>query len=165
MIIIDSQDIKHRRYLNLEFEYIVICADDMTYKEKSESYDTFSNEISNKDKKVKVNIKVIIPDVHTKNIIDLANVKNSRCIIFLDKFIFIILLLITLEQLYKCIFWNLYVKKITILKVISNYYDLTLKNSSFNIQPVVKLFGEDIKFDREKYAFKYCEGFRNYDFK
>ena len=57
MIIIDSEDIKHRRYLNLEFDYIVICADDMTYKEKSESYDTFSNEISNKDKKAKVNIK------------------------------------------------------------------------------------------------------------
>ena len=63
-----------------------------------------------------------------------------------------------MEQLYKCIFWNLYVKKIIILKVISNYYDLTQKNSSFNIQPVVKLFGEEIKFDREKYAFKDCEG-------
>ena len=63
-----------------------------------------------------------------------------------------------MEQLYKCIFWNLYAKKIAIVKIISNYYDLTLKNSSFNIQPVVKLFGEDIKFDREKYAFKDCEG-------
>ena len=70
-IIIDSEDIKHKRYINLEFEYIVICADNMTYREKNESYDTFSNEIPNKDKKGKVNIKVIIPDVHTKNIIDL----------------------------------------------------------------------------------------------
>ena len=40
----------------------------------------------------------------------------------------------------------------------SNHYDLTQTDSFFNIQPVVKLFGEDIQFVREKYSFKEGEG-------
>ncbi len=45
-------------------------------------------------------------------------------------------------------------KTITITKIISRYYDLTQADFFFNIQPKVNIFGEEIKYDREKYAFK-----------
>jgi len=49
-------------------------------------------------------------------------------------------------------------KQIQITKMISNYYDLTSLDSFFNIQPNVVLFGENIKYNREKCVFKNREG-------
>ena len=127
----------------------------MTYKEEREAYNKLSSELCDKDEKYKINIKVITPDMHTTNFVYLTN-----CwILFLDRLIYIICIFLTFGQVYKWIIsFFIPVKKIKIIKVISNHYDLTQNNSFFNIQPVVKLFGEDIKFDRQKYAFKEDEG-------
>ena len=93
--------------------------------------------------------------MHSTNFVYLTN-----CwMLFLDRLIYIICIFLTFGQIYKWIIsCFIPVKKIKIIKVISNHYDLTQNNSFFNIQPVVKLFGEDIKFDWQKYAFKEDEG-------
>ena len=85
-IIIDSEDTKNRRYLNLEFEYIYICVDEMTYKEEREAYNKLSSELCDKDGKYKINLKVITPDMHSTNFVYLTN-----CwMLFLDRLIYII---------------------------------------------------------------------------
>lgn len=150
---IDLKDIKHR-YLDFEINYIFICADEKTYQEESEAYNNFYNETSKKDKKFEVK-----KDISVSKYKALYIIHHTNCIVlFLDRFFYIIFIFLSLGQIYKHIlFCIIDMKKITIVKIISNYYDLTQSDSFFNIQPVVKVLGEDIKFDREKYAFKECE--------
>ena len=155
VIDIDSKDMGRLRYIDLEIEQIWICADEETYQEEKEACNNFSNEISKKDKQFKVERKIIIPGTTDRVSIYITNF----CLTFLDKFLYIIFMLLSFGIIYKC-FISCYIAKtkITIIKVISNHYDLTQTDAFFNIQPVVKLFREDIQFDRKKYAFSIGKG-------
>ena len=157
VIYLDTKDIEKLRYIDLKIEQFVICADELTFNEEKRVFDKFSNDISKKDKQFTVERRVNIPGTSDRVSIYITNF----CITFLDKFLYIIFIFLSFGLIYKC-FLSCYTgkAKITIIKVISNHYDLTETDSFFKIKPVVKLFKEDIKFDRKKYAFTECKGLR-----
>ena len=157
VIYLDTKDIEKLRYLDLKIEQVVICADEMTNNEEIQSFNRFSKEISKKDKQFQVERRVTIRGTSDRVSIYMTNF----CITFLDKFLYIIFIFLSFGLIYKC-FLSCYSDKakITIIKVISNHYDLAESDAFFKIQPVVKLFKEDIKFDRKKYAFTKCKGLK-----
>ena len=150
-IIIDSNDINNKRYLDLEIEIEEICVDEKTKNEFKTSYDEFYERTRKADDFFSVKKKIKIPNAHSKNIITLSN----SYIIILDRIIYIICIFLSLGQIYKIIIsCFMSKKKIIITKVISNYYDLTSGDSFFNIQPYVNLFGEYLEYQRNLYTFK-----------
>ena len=154
LININWDDINNKRYLDLEIEFVYIAVDKKTHEEERAAYDAFHREAS-RDESFLVKNYISMKNSHSKNIIS-----SSNCfILILDRFIFIIFILLSLGQIYKYIISCFMTeKKIQVTKIISNYYDLTSTDSFFNIQPNVRLFGENIKYDRAKCAFKNSEG-------
>ena len=97
VIIIDSKSINNSRYLILTINHTYVCADEMTKKERNESYKNFSKEISKKDREFKVKEELIIPGTHTRNFIYLTNYWR----IFLDRVIYIICIFLSFGQIFK----------------------------------------------------------------
>ena len=156
VISINSDDINNKRYFDLEIEYEYIALDRDTFDNESKAYSNFYNR-TNCDEFFSVKKLVDIKGGHSKNIISFGN-----CfIVFLDKLIFLICILLSLGQIYKYVISCFISKKtIKVTKIISNDYDLTQSDAFFNIQPKVNLFGEDLKYDREKCTFKNIEGLK-----
>ena len=150
-IIINSESVKNKKYLDLEIEYEYICLDNETKKEHDIKYEEFYNETRIKDNFFSVKKLVEIPNAHSKNIISLQN----PCLTILDKIIFIIAIFLTLGQIYKYfISQHIYESHIKITKIISNYYDLTEADFFYNIQPLVKLNQGTLNYQRNLFAFK-----------
>ena len=153
LININWNDINNKRYLDLEIEFVYIAVDIKTLEEEKAAYDAFYREAS-QDEHFFVKNYVSMKNSHSKNIISFSNCY----IIILDRFIFLIFIILSLGQIYKYIIsCFMSEKKIQVTKIISNYYDLTSTNSFFNIQPHVILFGEYLKYDRAKCSFKNSE--------
>lgn len=149
-----DSEIQDSRYLDLEIEFDFLALDQKTFDDEEKSFKDFSI-LADCDESYRVSRIVDIEKTHTKNIIAFTN----YFFIILDRIIFIISILLTFGQVYKFIMsCFMGKKKIKILKIISNYYDLTQSDSFFNIQPKITLLGEHIKYSREKYAFKHSDG-------
>ena len=154
IINIDSKDINNKRYLDLEISFVYISVDQKTNEEERREYNDFYSRAS-QDDHFFVDNYPSMKNSHSKNIIYFSN----WFIIILDRFIFCIFIILSLGQIYKYIISCFMAKKnIQITKMISNYYDLTSLDSFFNIQPNVILFGENIKYNREKCVFKNRDG-------
>ena len=147
---INSSDINNTRYFDLEIEYKYIVLDQKTYEEENKAYNDFYAR-ANCDDYCSVKRIVDVKYAHSKNIISLTN-----CfIVYFDRLIYLICIFLSFGQIFKhFISFFMSKKTITITKIISRYYDLTQADFFFNIQPKVNIFGEEIKYDREKFAFK-----------
>ena len=156
VININLYDIDNKRYFDLEIEYDYIAIDSDTYNDESKAYSEFYNRASC-DESFFVKKIVDIKGGHSKNIISFGN-----CfIVFLDKLIFLICILLSFGQIFKYVISCFMSKKtIKVTKIISNHYDLTQADAFFNIQPKVTLFGEDLKYEREKFSFKNIDGLK-----
>ena len=151
---INSSDIDNKRYFDLEIEYEYMGLDVDTSNDEKKAYSDFYDR-ANCDEHFFVEKLVPIKGTHSKNIIPFC----KYYIIILDRLIFLICILLSLGQIFKYVISCFMSKKtIKITKIISNHYDLTQSDSFFSIQPKINLFGEDIKYDREKFTFKNSEG-------
>ena len=150
-VIIDSKDIKNKKYINLEIQYEYFCADENTKNEHNEIFDNLTKVTKSKDNKYSVDKILIIPNSHKKNIVSFANAYVN----FFIKFFYILFIFLSFGQIYKLIicFYMIQIK-IKITKVISNYYDLSQADPFFEIMPTVKIFEENLNFDRNKFSFK-----------
>ena len=154
-VIIDSNYAEGKKYLDLEIEIEYICADDITKSNHDTAFSEFEDLVRRKDTYHSVKKVIEIPKAHSKNIISLT----SCCSMTFDRILFIIAIFLTLGQPFKYYISRQICKRnIKITKVISNYYDLTEADYFFNIQPNVKLNGENLQYNRKSFTFKNEEG-------
>ena len=70
-------------------------------------------------------------------------------------------ILLSLGQIFKYVISCFISKKaFKVTKIISNDYYLSQSDAFYNIQPKVTIFGEDLKYEREKFSFKNIDRFK-----
>lgn len=145
----------HHKYLDLEITYNLECLDNWTQNEYNYVYNNLLEKARIADESHSINVIIGIKNGHSKNIVSLTNGFNR----FLDIFLFIIFIFLSLGQIYKYILSCFIIeKKIVIRKIISNYYNLTSNEISNNMKPTVICFGEELYFDKNLFSFANRDG-------